>query len=210
MVCWYRLTKPISLCICFMDTQHVFTLDGGHKVVGSFETHVSCQTQVASPKVISHTRVWHKGELLLKGNKYASHYENASKYERQLIKYDWSFDRWQCSRLSGLTYHALNQLKHMQHTCFCHICNLDVGLLLSLWHWFHSVLGFVAGIAFLRGFQVSLQALGGSSVACQLFLFHRNLSLEASHAQRVERADLALTFFCLVCCFWQHTFVLPT
>lgn len=28
------------------------------------------------------------------------------------------------------------------------------------------------GIEFLRGFQVSLQALGGSSVFCQLFLFH--------------------------------------
>ncbi|XP_041802182.1 interleukin-17 receptor D [Chelmon rostratus] len=45
------------------------------------------------------------------------------------------------------------------------------------------------GIAFLRGFQVSLQALGGSSVACQLFLFHRNLSLPASHAQRVYKSD---------------------
>ncbi|XP_034731821.1 interleukin-17 receptor D isoform X3 [Etheostoma cragini] len=45
------------------------------------------------------------------------------------------------------------------------------------------------GIAFLRGFQVSLQALGGSSVACQLFLFHRNVSLEASHAQRVYKSD---------------------
>ncbi|XP_041656100.1 interleukin-17 receptor D [Cheilinus undulatus] len=45
------------------------------------------------------------------------------------------------------------------------------------------------GIAFLRGFQVSLQALGGSSVVCQLFLFHRNLSLPASHAQRVYKSD---------------------
>lgn len=45
------------------------------------------------------------------------------------------------------------------------------------------------GIAFLRGFQVSLQALGGSSVACQLFLFHRNLSLPASHAQKVYKSD---------------------
>ncbi|XP_031732418.1 interleukin-17 receptor D [Anarrhichthys ocellatus] len=45
------------------------------------------------------------------------------------------------------------------------------------------------GIAFLRGFQVSLQALGGTSVACQLFLFHRNLSLPASHAQRVYKSD---------------------
>ncbi|XP_020491037.2 interleukin-17 receptor D [Labrus bergylta] len=45
------------------------------------------------------------------------------------------------------------------------------------------------GIAFLRGFQVSLQALGGSSVACQLFLFHRNLSLTVSHAQRVYKSD---------------------
>lgn len=45
------------------------------------------------------------------------------------------------------------------------------------------------GIAFLRGFQVTLQALGGSSVFCQLFLFHRNLSLPASHAQKVYKSD---------------------
>ncbi|KAF7666084.1 hypothetical protein LDENG_00120420 [Lucifuga dentata] len=45
------------------------------------------------------------------------------------------------------------------------------------------------GIAFLRGFQVSLQALGGSSVGCQLLLFHRNVSLPASHAQRVYKSD---------------------
>ncbi|XP_035014000.2 interleukin-17 receptor D [Hippoglossus stenolepis] len=45
------------------------------------------------------------------------------------------------------------------------------------------------GIAFLRGFQVTLQALGGSTVACQLFLFHRNVSLVATHAQRVYRSD---------------------
>ncbi|XP_042265605.1 interleukin-17 receptor D [Thunnus maccoyii] len=45
------------------------------------------------------------------------------------------------------------------------------------------------GITFLRGFQVSLQALGGPSVACQLFLFHRNLSLPASHAQKVYKSD---------------------
>lgn len=45
------------------------------------------------------------------------------------------------------------------------------------------------GIAFLRGFQVSLQALGGSAIACQLFLFHRNLSLPASQAQKVYKSD---------------------
>nr|XP_046252642.1 interleukin-17 receptor D isoform X3 [Scatophagus argus] len=45
------------------------------------------------------------------------------------------------------------------------------------------------GIAFLRGFQVSLQALGGSVIGCQLFLFHRNLSLPASHAQMVYKSD---------------------
>ncbi|XP_040912752.1 interleukin-17 receptor D [Toxotes jaculatrix] len=45
------------------------------------------------------------------------------------------------------------------------------------------------GIAFLRGFQVSLQALGGSTFACQLFLFNRNLSLPASQAQRVYKSD---------------------
>ncbi|KAM4563232.1 interleukin-17 receptor D [Odontesthes bonariensis] len=45
------------------------------------------------------------------------------------------------------------------------------------------------GIAFLRGFQVSLQALGGSSTACQLFLFHRNVSLSTSHAEMVYKSD---------------------
>ncbi|XP_068606457.1 interleukin-17 receptor D [Brachionichthys hirsutus] len=45
------------------------------------------------------------------------------------------------------------------------------------------------GIAFLRGFQVILQALGGSKVACQLFLFHRNLSLPVSHTERVYMSD---------------------
>ncbi|XP_029973671.1 interleukin-17 receptor D [Salarias fasciatus] len=45
------------------------------------------------------------------------------------------------------------------------------------------------GIAFLRGFQVSLQALGGSASSCQLFLFHRNVSLPASHTQKVYRSD---------------------
>ncbi|XP_054630031.1 interleukin-17 receptor D [Dunckerocampus dactyliophorus] len=45
------------------------------------------------------------------------------------------------------------------------------------------------GISFLRGFQVSLQALGGSGVACQLFLFQRNLTLPASHAQTVYKSD---------------------
>ncbi|XP_051280991.1 interleukin-17 receptor D [Dicentrarchus labrax] len=45
------------------------------------------------------------------------------------------------------------------------------------------------GITFLRGFQVFLQALGGSSIACQLFLFHLNLSLTPSHAQRVYTSD---------------------
>ncbi|XP_029292159.1 interleukin-17 receptor D [Cottoperca gobio] len=45
------------------------------------------------------------------------------------------------------------------------------------------------GIAFLRGFQVLLQALGGTSVTCHLFLFHRNVSLPASHAQRVYKSD---------------------
>ncbi|KAJ8017155.1 hypothetical protein DPEC_G00014820 [Dallia pectoralis] len=47
----------------------------------------------------------------------------------------------------------------------------------------------VYGIGFLRGFQVSLQAVGGSHVACQLFLFHINISLPASHAQKVYQSD---------------------
>nr|XP_057941567.1 interleukin-17 receptor D [Doryrhamphus excisus] len=45
------------------------------------------------------------------------------------------------------------------------------------------------GISFLRGFQVSLQALGGSGVSCQLFLFQRNLTLLPSHAQTVYKSD---------------------
>ncbi|XP_043081228.1 interleukin-17 receptor D isoform X2 [Puntigrus tetrazona] len=45
------------------------------------------------------------------------------------------------------------------------------------------------GIEFLRGFQVTLQALGGSQISCQLFLLGTNLSLAPAHAQRVYRSD---------------------
>ncbi|CAL8278841.1 unnamed protein product [Boreogadus saida] len=45
------------------------------------------------------------------------------------------------------------------------------------------------GIAFLRGFEVSLQVLGGTQITCQLFLFRRNLSLTASHAQLEYTSD---------------------
>ncbi|KAG5282617.1 hypothetical protein AALO_G00057970 [Alosa alosa] len=45
------------------------------------------------------------------------------------------------------------------------------------------------GIAFLRGFQVSLHALGGAQVACQLFLVQQNQSLTPSHSQRVYYSD---------------------
>ncbi|XP_041128919.1 interleukin-17 receptor D isoform X2 [Polyodon spathula] len=45
------------------------------------------------------------------------------------------------------------------------------------------------GIEFLRGFQVSLQKLGGMLVDCQLLLFNANLSLGATDAQRVYRSD---------------------
>ncbi|XP_061760881.1 interleukin-17 receptor D-like isoform X2 [Nerophis ophidion] len=46
------------------------------------------------------------------------------------------------------------------------------------------------GIEFLRGFQVSMQSLGGSGLACQLFLFQRKLTLSASHAQKVYKSDM--------------------
>ncbi|KAI1897197.1 hypothetical protein AGOR_G00080730 [Albula goreensis] len=45
------------------------------------------------------------------------------------------------------------------------------------------------GLSFLRGFQVSLQALGGGLRDCQLFLFHSNLSLSATQANRVYKSD---------------------
>ncbi|XP_047225163.1 interleukin-17 receptor D isoform X2 [Girardinichthys multiradiatus] len=45
------------------------------------------------------------------------------------------------------------------------------------------------GIAFLRGFQVSVQALGGTASTCQLLLFNRNVSLSASHAQTIYKSD---------------------
>ncbi|XP_036007151.1 interleukin-17 receptor D isoform X2 [Fundulus heteroclitus] len=45
------------------------------------------------------------------------------------------------------------------------------------------------GIAFLRGFQVYVQALGGTTVACQLLLFNRNVSLSPSKAQTVYKSD---------------------
>ncbi|XP_037540325.1 interleukin-17 receptor D [Nematolebias whitei] len=45
------------------------------------------------------------------------------------------------------------------------------------------------GLAFLRGFQVSIQALGGFTFACQLFLFNRNVSLSPSDAQTFYKSD---------------------
>ncbi|XP_017266659.1 interleukin-17 receptor D [Kryptolebias marmoratus] len=45
------------------------------------------------------------------------------------------------------------------------------------------------GIAFLRGFQVSVQALGSFTFVCQLLLFHRNVSLSPSDAQTVYQSD---------------------
>ncbi|XP_061637017.1 interleukin-17 receptor D isoform X1 [Phyllopteryx taeniolatus] len=45
------------------------------------------------------------------------------------------------------------------------------------------------GITFLRGFQVTLQPLGGFGVACQLFLFQKNLTLSVSHAQKVYKSE---------------------
>ncbi|KAM9829226.1 interleukin-17 receptor D isoform X1 [Syngnathus typhle] len=45
------------------------------------------------------------------------------------------------------------------------------------------------GIAFLRGFQVTVQPLSGSSAGCQLFLFQRNLTLSASHSEMVYKSD---------------------
>ena len=56
----------------------------------------------------------------------------------------------------------------------------------------HSSCMFI-GIAFLRGFEVSLQVLGGTQITCQLFLFRRNLSLTASHAQLVGSLSLSLS-----------------
>ncbi|XP_076840081.1 interleukin-17 receptor D isoform X2 [Brachyhypopomus gauderio] len=46
------------------------------------------------------------------------------------------------------------------------------------------------GIAFLQGFQVSLQALGGTLVTCQLYLLQNNVSLSAVHAKRVYYSDV--------------------
>ncbi|KAL7864381.1 hypothetical protein AOLI_G00158010 [Acnodon oligacanthus] len=45
------------------------------------------------------------------------------------------------------------------------------------------------GVAFLRGFQVTLQALGGTQISCQLFLIQNNLSLSAAHVHRVYYSD---------------------
>ncbi|XP_027000954.1 interleukin-17 receptor D isoform X3 [Tachysurus fulvidraco] len=45
------------------------------------------------------------------------------------------------------------------------------------------------GIAFLRGFLVSLQTLGGTQSTCQLLLLQNNMSFSAVHAQRVYYSD---------------------
>ncbi|RVE70192.1 hypothetical protein OJAV_G00061980 [Oryzias javanicus] len=47
----------------------------------------------------------------------------------------------------------------------------------------------VYGIAFLQGFQVTLQSLGSSGISCQLFLFPRHVSLTASQAHTVYMSD---------------------
>lgn len=52
-----------------------------------------------------------------------------------------------------------------------------------------------AGIAFLRGFQVTLQSLGSSGISCQLFLFPRNVSLTASQAHTVKYTALFVSAF---------------
>ncbi|KAI4898665.1 hypothetical protein NFI96_002811 [Prochilodus magdalenae] len=45
------------------------------------------------------------------------------------------------------------------------------------------------GVAFLQGFQVALQALGGSQIFCQLFLLQNNPSISTVHAERVYYSD---------------------
>lgn len=46
------------------------------------------------------------------------------------------------------------------------------------------------GIAFLQGFQVTLQVLSGTQIACQLFFLQNNMSLSAVHSQRVYYSDV--------------------
>ncbi|XP_061910643.1 uncharacterized protein LOC133654343 [Entelurus aequoreus] len=46
------------------------------------------------------------------------------------------------------------------------------------------------GIEFLRGFQVSLQSLRRSDLACHLFLFQQNFTVPTSHAQKVYKSDV--------------------
>ncbi|XP_026864302.2 interleukin-17 receptor D [Electrophorus electricus] len=45
------------------------------------------------------------------------------------------------------------------------------------------------GFGFLQGFQVTLQALGGTHIKCQLYLIQNNGSFSATHAQRVYYSD---------------------
>lgn len=87
-------------------------------------------------------------------------------------------------------------------TCECKtekigLCGLDSGCFFFV---------FAVGIAFLRGFQVSLQALGGASVGCQLFLFHRNVSLSVSHAQTVRGICFFVSGSVCRAPFWHDRF----
>lgn len=80
-----------------------------------------------------------------------------------------------CQSLRTVSFHAIiiNKIE---------FCNYYESISLFL----RQLCQCAAGIAFLRGFLVSLQNLGGTQIACQLFLLHNNMSFSAVHAQRVK------------------------
>ncbi|XP_036389840.1 interleukin-17 receptor D [Megalops cyprinoides] len=94
---------------------------------------------------------------------------------------------WPCNFFLGMhTPAACQHYVHAPHDVTVEfITNDDPTFETAVISWRPSIYG----IAFLRGFQVSLQALGGPQLYCQLFLFQSNLSLSAMEAQRVYRSD---------------------
>ncbi|XP_062397135.1 interleukin-17 receptor D [Sardina pilchardus] len=92
---------------------------------------------------------------------------------------------WPCNFFLGETPDCQHYVQGPQNVVVEFLSNPDPKHETAIISWSPSKYG----IEFLRGFQVSLHALGGAQVACQLFLLQQNQSLTPSHTQRVYYSD---------------------
>ncbi|XP_012686441.2 interleukin-17 receptor D isoform X1 [Clupea harengus] len=93
---------------------------------------------------------------------------------------------WPCHAFLGETPHICQHYVHApQNVVVEFLPNLDPKHETAIISWSPSK----HGIAFLRGFQVSLHALGGAQVVCQLFLMQQNLSLTPAHTQMIYYSE---------------------